>query len=103
MEIINIDAELFEKLLSKLEIFTGRMESFCRIHADKEIGEWLDNQDVCQLLGISKRTLQTLRDNGDLGFSKIKRKVYYKSEDVEMVVPLVEELRRSAAGKGKQI
>lgn len=103
MEIINIDAELFEKLLSKFENFTGRMESLCRLHADKEIGEWLDNQDVCQLLSISKRTLQTLRDKGELGFSKIKRKIYYKPEDVEMIIPLVEELRKSAARKGKQI
>lgn len=103
MDIINIDAELFEKLLSKFENVAGRMGYLCRLHADKEIGEWLDNQDVCQLLSISKRTLQTLRDSGELGFTKIKRKVYYKPEDVEMIISLVEELRKSAARKGKQI
>ena len=31
---------------------------------DKGLGDWLDNQDVCQMLNISPRTLQTLRDNG---------------------------------------
>jgi len=103
MEIINVDAELFEKLLSKFESFICCMESLCNLYANKEIGEWLDNQDVCQLLSISKRTLQTLRDNGELGFTKIKRKVYYKLEDVEMIIPLVEELRKSVARKGKQI
>ena len=31
---------------------------------DKGLDDWLDNQDVCQMLNISPRTLQTLRDNG---------------------------------------
>jgi hypothetical protein len=43
-----------------------------------KLGEWLDNQDVCQMLNISPRKLQTLRDNGTLAFSQINRKVYYK-------------------------
>ena len=103
MEIVNIDAEFFEKILSAIEGFTKRMETLCRLHADKDIDDWLDNQDVCLLLNISQRTLQSLRDNGSLGFSKIKRKVYYKPEDVEKIIPLVENLRKAAIKKGKQI
>ncbi|MBF0649263.1 helix-turn-helix domain-containing protein [Dysgonomonas sp. GY75] len=103
MEIVNIDAELFEKMLSKLEGFIARMETLCRLHAGKDSGKWLDNQDVCLLLSISQRTLQTLRDNGTLGFSKISRKVYYKPEDVEKIIPLVDYLRKAALRKGKQI
>ena len=30
--------------------------------------DWIDNQDVMQLLHISQRTLQTLRSNGTLPF-----------------------------------
>jgi len=47
----------------------------------KEI--WIDNQDVLQTLHISKRTLQTYRDNGTLPFSKINGKFYYKVSDIE--------------------
>ena len=47
---------------------------------DKRLGDWLDNQDVCQMLNISPRTLQTLRDNGTLAYSQIN----YKLEDVAM-------------------
>ena len=57
---------------------------------DKRLGEWLDNQDVCQILNISPRTLQTLRQNGTLAYSQIEHKTYYKPEDVERVIPLVE-------------
>ncbi len=103
MEIVNIDAELFDKMLSKFEHFAGRMEALCRLHADKDISQWLDNQDVCLLLNISPRTLRTLRDNDILGFTRISRKIYYKPEDVENMIPLVDDLRKTAAKKGKRI
>ena len=57
---------------------------------DKGLGDWLDNQDVCQMLNISPRTLQTLRDNGTLAYSQINRKVYYKLEDVEGILYVVD-------------
>ena len=63
---------------------------------DKRHGEWFDNQDVCQILNISPRTLQTLRQNGTLAYSQIKHKVYYKPEDVERIIPLVEDKRKEA-------
>jgi len=56
---------------------------------DKGVGDWLDNQDVCQMLNISPRTLQTFRDNGTLVYSQINRKVYYKPEDVESIIHVV--------------
>jgi transcriptional regulator of NAD metabolism len=79
------------------------MEAFCRLHGDKEMSEWLDNQDVCLLLNISPRTLQTLRDNGTLAYSQISHKIYYKPKDVEKIIPLVEDKRKTAKYKGKQI
>lgn len=103
MEIINIEAQTFEKMLSKFEDFASRMECLCRLHGDRDMKEWLDNQDVCQLLNISKRTLQTLRDNGTLAYTQISHKTYYKPEDVEKIVPVVEEKRKQAKYKGKQV
>ncbi len=63
--------------------------------AERERGEWLDNQDVCQILNISPRTLQTLRDNGTLAFSQINHKVYYKPEDVKRILTVVEDRKKS--------
>ena len=42
------------------------------------MSEWMDNQDVCRMLNISPRTLQTLRDNGTLAYSQINHKTYYR-------------------------
>jgi hypothetical protein len=103
MEIVNIEAKTFEAMLTKFEGFTGRMERLCRLHGDKGLSEWLDNQDVCRLLNISPRTLQTLRDNGTLAYSQICHKTWYKPKDVERALPAVEEKRRQAGNKGKQI
>lgn len=103
MEIVNIDAKTFEEMLSKFENFATRMEQLCRLHGDREMKEWLDNQDVCLLLNISPRTLQTLRDNGTLAYSQINHKTYYKPEDVEKIVPLVEDKRKQAKYKGREL
>lgn len=47
---------------------------------------WIDSQDVMQALHISKRTLQSLRDNGVLPYSRINNKFYYKVADVEALL-----------------
>lgn len=48
--------------------------------------EWLDNADVMQLLHISPRTLQTLRTNGTLPFTRLGKKVYYRKSDIDRVL-----------------
>jgi len=103
MEIVNIDKQTFDTMLSKFNDFATRLEYFCRLHGDKDMSEWMDNQDVCMLLNISPRTLQTLRDNGTLAYTQISHKTYYKPEDVERIVPLVEDRRKKNTYKGKKI
>ena len=103
MDIVNIETKTFETMLSKFESFVERMETLYRLCGDKDVCEWIDNQDVCHLLQISPRTLQTLRDNGTLAFSRISHKIYYNPADVEAIIPLVEDKRKQATYKGKQI
>jgi hypothetical protein len=65
--------------------------------------KWLDNQEVCLLLKVSPRTLQTLRDNGTLAYTQICHKTYYKPGDVESIIRIVEERRKRAESMGKSI
>lgn len=44
----------------------------------------LDNQDLCQLLRISKRTLQRYRSEGLLPYRILQHKTYYRKEDVRV-------------------
>ena len=48
--------------------------------------EWIDGQDVIDALNISKRTLQSLRDNGTLPYSRVNGKFYYKVADLEKLL-----------------
>ena len=92
-------ASLVEELLTSFNSFVAKMKEMASRGNDKrffaskankfERGDWLDNQDVCQILNISPRTLQTLRDNGMLAYSQINHKVYYKPEDVERILHVV--------------
>ena len=72
MEIISIEKKTFEELVSRLGQFVKRMDSINRQRSGRRMSDWMDNQDVCQVLKISPRTLQTLRDSGRLPHSKIK-------------------------------
>ena len=90
MEVISIERSTYEELLTSFNNFVLQMKAMADRGTDKRLGEWLDNQDVCQILNISPRTLQTLRQNGTLAYSQIEHKTYYKPEDVERIIPLIE-------------
>ena len=91
MEVISIERSTYEELLTSFNSFVAQMRALADRGTDKGLGDWLDNQDVCQMLNISPRALQTLRDNGTLDYSQINRKVYYKPEDVEGILHVVTE------------
>lgn len=84
MEIVAIEKKTFQLMKEKLKEFSNQIQEICS--KDKKKDEWLDNQDVCQLLKISKRTLQTYRDNGTLAYSQIGYKCYYKKTDIEKLI-----------------
>jgi hypothetical protein len=49
---------------------------------DAALEDWIDAQIVMQVLHISPRTLQTLRTNGILPYSRIGNKLYYSKQDI---------------------
>ena len=103
MEIVSIEKRTFEAMVAKFDQFVRRMDTICHRHGEKTMSEWMDNQDVCRMLNISPRTLQTLRDNGTLAFSQINHKTYYRPEDVKRIVAHVEDRRKEARFKGRTI
>ena len=51
-----------------------------------EIKKWLKSVEVRKLLNISPGTLQNLRINGTLRYTKIGGIMYYKLEDINKVL-----------------
>ena len=84
----------FDGMLARFEEFARRMDALCHAHRIGEPDPWLDNQQVCLLLNISKRTLQTLRGNGSLSYTQINHKIYYRAEDVRSFLAVLEAWRK---------
>lgn len=80
-------------MAAKFSRFAERVDALLAKQGGKSLNRWMDNQVVCQQLRISPRTLQTLRDNGTLAYSQIGHKIFYKPEDVQRVVKLIERKR----------
>ena len=82
---IPLDKETFEaymeRLLEQVERVVGALDKKDKKPQNYLNGERLyDNQEVCLLLNISKRTLQRYRDNG-LKYHTILHKTYYREKD----------------------
>ncbi len=86
MEIITIEGRTYAAMMERFETFVRRVEELCDSHGSKTLGEWLDGQEICMILDISKRTLQSLRASAKLPYSMIERKAYYKVSDVERLI-----------------
>ena len=86
MEIISMDIRVFDTLIGCVKSIGERVGTLCRRQEDLGLKKWLDNQDVCDVLSISKRTLQTYREKGLLPFSRIRHKIFYKPDDVEKLL-----------------
>ncbi|MBB3056721.1 helix-turn-helix domain-containing protein [Mucilaginibacter gotjawali] len=65
----------------KAELFQEMKEAFGG-NAKQENKQWLKSAEVRKLLGISPGTLQNLRINGTLTYSKIGGMMYYRYQDI---------------------
>ena len=90
MNVVIISKEKYEEMVGKLNRLSDRVNEILRKREGKRLSRWMDNQEVCQQLRISPRTLQTLRDSGRLAYSQINHKTYYLPEDVGRMLPIVE-------------
>ena len=82
MEFVCIEAKTFEDMRMALELLKKKVETLSQRHLPKRLDKWLDNQEVCAILHISPRTLQSLRSNGTLSYTQIDRRTYYQEHDI---------------------
>jgi len=87
-----LDKEYFDGWMRSIAGRLDRIEKLCD-PSSKQKQEFvmdgekmLDNFEVCQMLNISKRTLQRYRSTGDLPYEMNKHKTYYKESDVLLFI-----------------
>ena len=79
MELTIIETSAYQDLKKQLSMLSVQIAP---VTPDK----WLDAQDVCLALNISKRALQTYRDNGLIPYSNIGGKFFYKEVDIQQIL-----------------
>lgn len=72
----------FDKLMARFDRIDSYLEKMAIKEKLLEGEKLLDNQDVCQMLNVSKRTLQRYRSSGELPYQMIYHKTFYKESDV---------------------
>ena len=80
MEIVCIDKQTFDELRVRFGKLEEKVMGMCRPVEDLGLKKWLDNQEVCEILRISNR------DKGILPYSRIKHKIFFKTEDVHKLL-----------------
>ena len=87
MEVIAIQKSVLDGIQNELKELLELTENATRKYTPifKE-EKWLDNQEICLMMNITKRTLQTYKDKGLLPYSKLNRKNYYKLSDVQALL-----------------
>jgi hypothetical protein len=75
-----------ERIMDRFDMLENRInkKEKPRHRLDGEL--LLDNQDVCMMLNISKRTLQRYRSLKKLPYKQIDQKTYYMESDVHKFI-----------------
>lgn len=94
MEVMTIESKAFAVLMEKLDRIAAYVEdSRQREQTEPQQGQeeknrrktdkWMTNEEVCEYLEISPRTLQRYRTNRIIAFSICGKKIRYRRMDVE--------------------
>ena len=83
MDVITIESSAFAQIMAKLKSLEDKFIELKDKAENPLKDRWLDNQEMMQILKISRRTLQTYRDEKVIPFSQVGSKIYYKAADVE--------------------
>lgn len=83
MDLKIIEVKTLNIIKERIALLVEKSRMLAR-YRNKE--DWLDNQDVYQLLNISLRSLQSYRNRGLIAYSMIGHKCYYKRTDLDKLI-----------------
>lgn len=84
MQVVMMESSAYQNLIDRLE----RIEKYVIRATERQAAlddedVWLDNEQVCQLLDVSTRSLQRYRSEGKLPYQMYGKKCRYRLSDVE--------------------
>ena len=84
MEVITIESQAYKNLMSKVDTIFDYVISQQNIQDEED--SWVDSYEVCTFLKMSDRTLQRLRSEKKINYSRIRGKTYYKISEIKRMM-----------------
>jgi len=82
MKVITVESEAFSEITNQINEIKQNLKEIIegKVHANKPL---MNNDELKEFLGVSKRTLQNYRDKGLIGFSQVGSKIYYTNKNIQ--------------------
>jgi len=80
--IVIIKESTFVKWTKSVERLQKLLESQEQQVSNRKTTEWIGTDEVCRMLGIGKRTVHAMRERGELPYSKLEHKIYFRTDDI---------------------
>lgn len=75
--------EMFKKLMERFDRLDEKLEVKQQAVHPLDGDKLLDNQDMCQLLGVTKRTMARYRQKKLVRYYTISGRIWYKASEVQ--------------------
>ena len=85
---LQINSEMFAQIMERFDRIERALERMNKLKECLDGDTLLDNDDLCRLLGITKRTLARYRQKKLVTYYMIDGRTYYKASEVEADNPL---------------
>lgn len=86
MEVITIESKAFKELQAKINTIASYITAQQESVSSEDGDIWVDSYEVCTFLKISSRTLQRLRSDGVIKYSKIRGRNYYQISEIKRLI-----------------
>lgn len=83
---MDINLLTYEDMVRLKEEILENIKALLTANPPSVNNKWLRSSEVCKYLGISKSSLQNLRQNGYLPYSQISGTLYYRLKDIDSIL-----------------
>ena len=85
MDVITIESKAYHELMGKIEKILRYVEKEEKAKIEYE-NRLVTNDELAEILGISKRTLQRMRSTDRISYKMIYGRCYYDLHDIEKAI-----------------
>lgn len=86
MDYTLIETAAYERLLSLVLRLSERSIALSRISMRRTSDRWMTTDEVCKALHMSKRTLNYYRQQRQVPYTMLEKKVYYRESDIHGIL-----------------